>query len=516
MADETNRINLYKLKSNADFDSINPSRRGFRLEYADDQTKLFIHDGKESRPQWLNYVAPLLKSRNTDIRNRSCSFVLLRRYNGAAYSITGGYGFSELRDRIIEDFGLQLALRMIEETATITQRSMKGMTRQVMRAVAGYDPLFDRENYNRILKALEGRAEFEGRKFRIKGRSSLILRTERQIDEIDLVLHEIEELMSKEERVHFPRSYEEVTEQTLRNTLDNKLLAEFVLFWSGAGSRDNLYLEFADPLSQIRCEKFSIRYDRRMVELGEFDLTLVRDALVAKGAKQPSDQSDLDKFRVTGINEFGQDEFSDETFSRLLVYETTIDSTHYIKFGRQWYKILDEVQRFLDDELAQIPVHRELLPVWNKADCAQEKDYNLYASKQMGCHCLDRDLVQVAGPSKIELCDIFDPKHPRFFHIKKTWGSKSAYLFSQGATAAEFFRNSKSFRNKCAEKWPDLFSGERVKNPEIVFGIADTHATADAFPLNLSYFAKLSLYNAASVLRAQGFEVSVAPVELRA
>lgn len=514
MEKETNRISLYKLKSNAGFDSVDPSPHGFCLEYEDEHTKLFIHPGKSSKPHWVKYLAPLLTTSGPDIANISCSFLLLRRYNNSVYAISGGYGYSSLRDEVLEDFGLKLALRMIEETATISQRSMKGTTRQIMRVVAGYDPLFDRENYNRILNALEGRVKFEGRKFRVKGRSSIILRTERPIDHLNVVLGDIEDLMAKEEQVHFPRSYEEVQDGEVIANLEDHLLAEFVAFWSGSGSRDNLYIEFSDPLSQIRCEKFQIQYDRRKVELEEFDLSLVRDTLIEKGAKQPSEKKDIERLRVTGINEFGHEEFIEESFSKLLVYETSISSMHYIKFGKRWYKILDEVQNFLDDEIARIPVRTDLLPAWNKSEHPEEKDYNKYASLKMGCRCLDRDLIQVDGPSKIELCDIFDLGHSRFYHIKETWGSKAAYLFSQGATAAEFYRNSSSFRDRCAEKWPDLFC-DTVKNPEIVFGVAHAKAIAVGFPLNLSYFAKLSLYNATSGLRSLGFEVALAPVELQ-
>src|SRR5699024_11089208 len=93
------------------------------------------------------------------IINRSCGFLLLKRHGDNVYAITGGYAYTEIRDAILEDFGLQIALRMIDESglANIKQRSLKGSVRQIMRAVAGYDPLFESENYNRMLDGLEGK-----------------------------------------------------------------------------------------------------------------------------------------------------------------------------------------------------------------------------------------------------------------------------------------------------------------------------------------------------------------------
>lgn len=512
MATETNRINLYRLKNSDSFNSIDPTSEGYRLEHSDGQTKLFVHPGRETSPKWIDYLSPFLTNQTTDVLNRSCGFLLLQLQGANCYAISGGSGYMELRDEVEDDFGLRLALRMIEEAATISQRSMKGTTRQIMRAVSGYDPLFDRENYNRILNALEGRAEFEGRKFRIRGKTSIILRTVRSAEELSEVILEVEAILASDERIHFPRSYEDVSDQQTIDALDGNLVEEFVSFWSGSGTRDNLYLEFSDPLSQVRCERFVVKYGRRRVELTEFDLALVRDALIEKGAKIPSEKKDIERLRVIGIDEAGQHEVPEESFSKLLVFETTIGNSNYIKFGKKWFKILDDVQSFLNQELSNLEIYRDALPVWDLAVHPEEFDYNQFAAGGLSSHCLDQDMVQFGSRSKIELCDIYDPAECRFYHVKKTWGSKSAYLFSQGVTSAEFYRSSELFRQKCQEKWPDLFS--EIINPKILFCIADAKSQNENFPLNLSYFAKLSLHSAIASLRAHGYDVGLVPIEL--
>lgn len=514
---KTTRLNIYRLRLPSLFETFDLSSKGYRLEYEDDATRLFIHPGKDSPPTWISYMGPLLQSGSDSIQNRSSSFLLLKRHNGSVYAITGGYAYTEIRDAILEDFGLQIALRMIDESgiASIKQRSLKGSVRQIMRAVAGYDPLFDAENYNRILDGLEGRVEFEGRQFRISGRSSLVLRTERSVDRVGEVLDEIEEILNKDPKVTFPRSYEEVSDGNAIEKLESHLLSDVQKFWQGASDRDKIYLEFSDPLAQFRCDRFKVKYDRRSIEVEDFDLAIIRDGLIAKGAKEPDSFQALAKFRVTGINEFNFPEFDNQTFARLIVYETDYNGRHYIRFGNQWYVILDDVQSFLDQELGKIPIENSVLPDWNKSVHASEREYNEWVAKNNGWHCLDGDLVHLSGRSKIEACDLFDPVHKRLFHVKETWGSKAAYLFSQGVTSAEFYNNSKEFRDKCESKWPGVIP-EPSPEVTVVFGVADSRACDSSFPLNLTYFGKLSCYNAVAALRAHGFQVALAPIRIEA
>lgn len=519
MKQPTNKLSLHRLKNPDAFEYLDPTASGYRLEYADEETKLFIQSTRSSPPHWLGYVATLLSSPKENLLNTSCSFLLLRKFNDATYAVTGGYAHNELRGEAVDDFGIQVALRMLDDEgsiATIGQRSLKGATRHLLRAVAGYDPQLDRENYNRILHALQGKASFEGRRFIISGREALTLRTSRSVSELDDVIRDVEEIIARPPRVSFPRSYTEITDPVEIKALEERLVSDFSSFWRGMGSRDDIYLEFRDPLTQFRCDEFEIRWDRKVHKAPDFDLGRIRDGLVELGARAPASLEDLARIRVTGVNEFGRDEFGPEPFLRMLIYETTMDDRiSRIRLGGKWLRILDDLQNFLNDELSTITVHTNLLPTWDRGQFLTEYDYNKDAAATLGWHCLDRDLVQLEGRSKIELCDIFEPANRRFIHVKETWGAKAAYLFSQGLVAAEFYRNSQAFREACAAKWPLLFT-DRVEDAEIVFGIASRNTIASGFPLNLPYFAKVSLYDACVRLRALGYRVALTTVDVSA
>lgn len=515
MKQQTNKLSLHKLKQLEAFDELDPIAVGYTLEYDDEHTKVFVQSGRECEPHWLPYIAPLLSGPEGCFRNTSCSFLLLRRREGAAYAVTGGYAHSVLNGVTVDDFGVQVAIRMLDgdqSISAINQRSTKGATRQLLRAVAGYDPQLDRDNYHRVLKSLEGKATFEGRRFSVKGRESLVLRTARSVYELDDVINDVEAILEQQPTVVFPRAYEEVRDAAEIAALDARLEHNFIAFWNGNGTRDDIYLEFKDPLVQFRCDTFEVCWDGRKYQSADFDLGRIRDGLTQEGARSPESLADLKKIRVSGFNEHGYAEFERETFLRMLVCETALaNGIACIRLGGQWLRILEELQRFLDSQLSKIHVHKELLPRWNLTTFPKEQDYNKYAATSLGWHCLDQELIQVDGRSRIELCDLYSPTDRRFVHVKRTWGAKAAYLFAQGLVASEFYSNSSAFRQACATKWPEVLESQ-VEDAEVVFAIANANALSSAFPLNLSYFAKLSLYDVCTRLRALGYKVALTAV----
>lgn len=513
--DKTNRIVVYKLNNEVSIDDVDLTNNGYSLEYEDNGKKLFLQTSKESIPKWVEYLEPFLSDGADDITNNSSSFVLFVTHEDDTFAVAGGYGYTALRGLFEEEFGLNVALRMINESeiTSINQRSMKGVTRQLFRAVAGYDPLFDRENYNRILKYVEGKGSFEGRPFRVSGRSSLVLRTTKDVENIGEVIDKIKEILEKDEKVHFPRSYKLVSNLDTISRLNNKLYDEFKQFWENDGSRDNLYLEFNEPLAQFRCESYKIVYNRKRVNIEEFDLDIIKNEFKEKGVDVIDSIECLSKFRVSGQNESGYMEINNEKFIEMLVYEASVDNKSYIKFGKDWYEILDEIKEHIDHQLSLLKVDDTLLPKWDSGDFPREKEYNTFVATSKGWTCLDQDFIYVEGRSKIEFCDLYDPNEKYLYHVKKTWGCKSSYLYTQAATAAESFRQSREFREKCSEKWPDLFSDE-LKEGTIVIAIAADKSNFDNFPLNMTYFAKLNMYNAVSHIKQNDFNVILAPIEL--
>jgi len=400
--EKSHKINVYRLREETSFEAIDLVGGGYELEYSNSRIKLYVQKQKSSQPEWAQFLEKYLTSNIDDIQNKSSSFVFICRNNHNIYALTGGYGHNKLKALIDEEFGVQVAIRMIDENTltALNQKSMKGHTRQIYRAVAGYNPLFDRENYTRILNAIEGKAEFFGKKFRIVGRSSLALRTTKDIEEIDDVFNEIEQILARSERIEFPKSYKVVKDNDLITLLNNEMLSLVINYWQGNEDRERLYLEFKDPFTQFRCDKYRIRCQRKKIEITEFDLDIVRDKLVEYGIERVETLEGLGSIKFSGENEAGIEEFKNETFLDLLICELQHGGRNYIKVRRKWYQILDEISRFIDEQIKLIPVDKDLLPDWIKDSYKKEKDYNEFVAREMGWACLDTQFIHVQGPWK--------------------------------------------------------------------------------------------------------------------
>ena len=510
---KTNKINLYRIKQDYDFNTIDIS--GYDEEYKDDNIKLFVQRDKKSYPPWQKFLKIYLDKTKGNIVNISSCFVFFIKHNNSIYALTGGFGHTKIKQIIEEEFGLEVALRMInvEKLSAINQKAMKGTTRQIYRAVSGYNPNFYRENYNRLLNSIKGRAEKDGKWFRVVGTNSLSLRTPKSIDKIHDVLDEIENLLKSEPKIKFPKPYRVVKNDDRLNKLNDKLLMTLSDYWQDKIDRYNLYAELSVPFLQFKCDRYVIRNKSKSEEIDDFDLDTIKQKLQDMGLVEINEFEDLKSIRFDGIDEAGFEQITNESFANSIICELTIGNEEFIKFGKKWYKILDENKKYIDEQIKQITVKRGGLPIWHVAAYSDEGAYNKHVADSNGFVFMHEDCVNIQGYSRIEVCDFYNPEDKEFYHIKKTWGSKSSYLFLQGLTSAEFYVNSEDFRKKCKEKWPDVFE-QRINNGKIVFGIADDKALKDEFPLNLTFFAKRSFVDVVSQLKQLGFDTILTPIEI--
>ena len=519
MAEPTQRIVLHKLQNGINIHALDFTDKGYRTEADIQGRRLFVQTGHESEPAWKEYVKDhLTVTPENSIVNSSCSFILLVSHGNNNYALTGGHGHLPIKPHTDARFGLEVVLRMLDEVqiTAIHQRNLKGSTRQIFRAVVGYNPLLDDQEFTRILRSLEGKPEFEGKRFRVVGRSSLTLRTARDLDNIGLVLQDIEQLLQQQPKVTFPRAFEPVRDQATIDQLDALMSAEFSAFWNNNANRDRLYVEFIDPLIQFRSETFKLTYRRREIDVPDFDLTLIRERFQQQGLVALNDLSGLRRLKVTALDSDGNVLLKAAAIEEMLVCEVTHANANYIRLDGEWLRILEDLQGNLDQLLAKVQVDRTLLPSWDRSQHPKELNYNTATAASKGWACLDQQFIQFPGYSKLELCDQYNQQAGWFIHAKETWGAKSSYLFAQGLVAAKFFKQDTAFRESCIQKWPNLFDEHSLdRKHTVVFGIAANNAVDDqTFPRNMTYFAKLTLCDAILRLRDLEYEVMLAPIRL--
>ena len=444
------------------------------------------------------------------------------------YALTGGYGHKVIQDYIDNEFGLNVALRLIDDLAisSIHQLSIKSQTRQIQRSVANYNPSFDNENYNKILKSISGKGVFSGKNFMIQGKSSISLRTEKDITEIDSVLDEIENILLKEEKTKIFRSYKQIKNKNLIHRLNLNLYRNLYKFYLKDNNIFNLYLDLPEPFKRLDYSKYSLLLNEKIIDnIDELDINEIKSNIIEE-FKYTLSLKQILNIHVTGKTADGYlDTYHPKTLDKLIIYELLLDNNYYVRLDGKWFLILDNIMSFIDDKINKINIEYDYLPKWNKTDIENEIErlrslgeknayaelvYNKDIANQKNFLLLDRDLIKLDKKSKIELADLYDASENRFIHVKNCWGAKSAYLFSQALIASALYENSKEFKEKCQE----CFNIQTSDKKTIVIAIAIEEKYIMNFPSNMSAFAKLSLYNAVTNIRNYGYDVILAPIAI--
>lgn len=522
---KTNRINIFKLRSEFDLEKL-PAIAEYKEAFSNEKSRLLIQQNKKSIPEWSSFISSL--SPGLSFENYSNSFIYLIAHKKSLYALTGGYGFKAIQNYIEDEFGLNVALRLIDNLSisSIHQFSIQSQTRQIQRSVSNYNPSFDNENYNKILKSISGKGFFSGKNFLIHGKSSVVLRTEKNIKNIDAVLDEIEDILGKEEKIEFYRAYKEVKEKQLIRRLNLNLYRKlFKIYKNKSTSISHLYLDLPDPFKRFDYSTYNLLVNNQSFEINELDIDEIKSSLQDNFHNSLSIRQ-LINIRITGISIDGNlDEYYHKSLDKLIVCESTLDNKHYIKLDGKWLQILDNIISFIDEKISGITIEKDYLPHWEQKDIKEkiltlkksgEKNvyeeliYNTETSKKHNFVLLDRKLIQLKGQSKIEIADLYDPSQDRFIHVKNVWGSKSSYLFSQASISSILYANSAEIRDKCLQ----TFQIPTSKRKTIVIAMAIESKNIANFPFNISYFAKLSLYSAINNIRNNGYDIVLAPISI--
>ena len=185
--DKTNLLNIYRLREGIGLDQIQLEPFGYDLDYSDDEKKLYVLRANPGQLPWVTYFAELIDASKSVPESSSSSFVYVHQRGSRCYAIAGGYGYTKIEKWVEEDFGLEIATRIIRDNdiSALNQRELKGNVRQIFRAVTGYNPIFDPDNHTRLLRHLQGKGEFEQKTFTVSGKASVSLRTRKPLRQIN-------------------------------------------------------------------------------------------------------------------------------------------------------------------------------------------------------------------------------------------------------------------------------------------------------------------------------------------
>jgi uncharacterized protein (TIGR04141 family) len=354
--EKSHHINIYKLKNIDDITglSLPECSPPFGLEKEGKennlQYKLFIQRNFSHPPAWRSLLDRLIDKSKPAILSSSSSFVLFVRHEKNFYALTGGFGHTKIKDLVDDEFGLYMALRLIgpDDITGITQKSMKGSTRQIYRVVVGYRPDLDLENYTRFLRAMEGKPIDKRLGVHISGRASLSFMTKIQFSDFERLFVTIEEIYNSEPLTEFPKSYEIITNENEIGTLNSMMLQELNRYLKTGEDGDRLYLELKDIFDQFKCNKFYLSVGRRHAELPYFNIESIRDQLRHLDIVNIGDIEELLKIELYGLDDNDHVVFEDESLVKILVCELDYRNSSYIYLNKKWYKIYEDFKKHVD------------------------------------------------------------------------------------------------------------------------------------------------------------------------
>ena len=191
------------------------------------------------------------------------------------------------------------------------------------------------------------------------------------------------------------------------------------------------------------------------------------------------------------------------------------NATYLLSAGK-WYLIKRDLVEQVNESFKGIPRRSTALPPYaHESEAAYNIDVAKTAPKEFSCH--DRKLITVPGSgSPIEICDLYS-RLGELIHVKR-YGSSSvlSHHFAQALISAEALSLDQSARDAFAGQLraPFQFPSRNFKSGE--HGVVLAVVSDQQGDLTLPFFSRLNLRHTERRLRAMGFSVALAKIEVEA
>lgn len=475
------------------------------------KAQLFIKRPAARFPSWANFFEPYVKPQEFG-ENSSASAVLLVPVFKRWMALTFGQGRYVLSQDALEDrFGLRVALNCIDE------KRIKSIDKQTFDAIASHTLEQASQEANAgefgfdverdILRAVQGTPKHEDFGKRLAGMEALSAH-------VQIELNELVQLLERYHQKFFDESYRQNFPwvDQIREVVDASLEAELtgiVVELIRKREFHRCWLAVPDILDWTNVSGFRFGQGDRKPEL--YDLHLQR---FVDNLRQPQDLS-ANRLKNQFVYCMGE---NDEVLRKWRVFkclycELDHQGQSYVLNGGKWYVVQSDFVKQVDDSFQKVPRYASALMDY---DHPNEGEYNkaLVASDKNQLCLMDTNLTYLGGA--VEFCDIFSKKK-ELLHIKRYGGSKTlSHLFYQAVVSAELFKTEPEYRKLIREKLPIAFrnfgEGAEPKFEEfhVIFGII---SQSDK-PLYLPFFSRVGIRHAVRRLRAFGYKVSVAKINV--
>lgn len=515
------RLSIYLLKdaqhSNDKFIKSDRTRPGIELNVSSGQATLYIKITPPPKvPDWVAFLfANQDKPEDCFLGNRSEGAVLIFRNADAAFALSFGMGYHLINlDMVERDFGLKVTLNSVhpDKLRSLDKASYESNPLNVRSQSPRDSDIFDLriDIENELVYALTGSSIEPLFGEHVTGRDALTIMPPATLDDLPSILdvahqrygQKPPEKFSWVEDISKVKGAEE--QACLDLELDN-LLSQTPLppnVWLGEP-------EIVDWESQTGYSFDTRSHTPRFPTL-QIDQLF---AYMAKDGTQPT-CANL-RSQSIHINDVNYSSVKRWSAYRCLYAELAMSGRVYILRNGDWHLVSADFVKRVDMAVSKIDIDTTPLLVYAHDG---EGPYNLAcADVYHDVALFDRANIFVGGPyDKIEFCDLVRDGGD-LIHVKVYRSSATlSHLFAQGCVSAETFVKHEEFRTILNPRLPpsiqlsDPLPRPNAHEYRVVYAIV----TTKDLPLALPFFAKVALKNAVADLRALGFRVALAKIEM--
>jgi uncharacterized protein (TIGR04141 family) len=487
--------------------------------FSADQMVLYVKGSKSFLPKWLSFFDGFLAQEVKNVFNSSSSAVLLVKHDKRVFAFTFGYGRGFLNLNLVEDnFGLKVALNSIDpdKMRSVDIKNLDTVVRQskVQVSQAGTVDNFGFNIDRDILNAVTGISNEAALGKQISGATSLHLSVAMKIDTLSslctLLLKKFGEKIYKE---HFAwvDHISEVKNKGLVGELDSLLVKAIV-----ERNFEQLFLAIPEIIDWEQVQGFKYKEsDKETIEDIQIEDVLPSDDKI----KEKVNLGWLERKSVLCVGSENEQIIYEWSLYDCINYEIKKGKETFLLTSGKWFKIDTKYVETVAGEISHIPEYKnfKLLP----SEGEREGDYNkrLADSDKKRCFLMDKKLIPYGGgQNKFEVCDVFVDKRD-LIHVKRFRGSAClSHLFQQGHNSAFLLRTEGDFVKKVNKVLPPAWRFDEsaplnTSDYEVVFAIISKvkMKVRDVFP----FFSKVSLQQVYKQLKAYGYRVSIAKIEMK-
>jgi len=475
---------------------------------------LYVRRNPLRLPRWLAFFDNVVDFEGFDLRTTAAAGVLvIQRNTDNVFAVTFGYGRWMINDAAIESrFGLRTTLNAIDPASiqSIDHKRLEAisrMTREQLSRASGLQH-FGLDVERDLLRAVTGRPLDPTIGRRLSGADQLSIVGDVQIGGLAAALDRYSAL-SRETTYRrdfgFVDYIAEITDPGVQGRLNAALVARL-----RRRMPPNVWLAPPDIVDWDDVTGFRYRSTANAPIHDDLDLA---EYFEDSGPRRDLTIERLRNDRARCVSAVDGIDRQQWSVYRCVVAEVALGDVTYVLNEGKWYQVNQDFLATIDAAVGALQPMAIPLPACRQRS---ERAYNrrVYERGDGRFALLDREMVASVGRGRVEACDLYSLDR-QLIHIKRYTGSGTlSHLFNQGVVSAELLLSDRNFRQNLNDLLPPT---HQIAHPAAAI-VATDYEVAYAIiarrgrDLQLPFFSKVTLRNAARLLQQLGYRVTLTPI----